>query len=113
MSEQDNDAVERLLLEHFEGPVPDDGFCDRAMRRLPSRRRLQAWPLALGMTVGGVLCWLSLLSAPLLRTGWRDWLSGNWSASAVILAATMAGVSLLALAWTAMEAEDRSRDNAA
>ena len=108
MSEQENDAVERLLLGHFEGPVPDDGFCDRTMRRLPSRRRLQAWPLALGMAVGDVLCWLSLLSAPLLRAGWRDWLTGNWSASAVILAVTMAGVSLLALAWIAVEVEGRS-----
>lgn len=108
MSEQENDdAVERLLLAHFEGPVPDDGFCDRAMQRLPVRRRLQVWPLALGMTLGGALCWLSLLSTPLLHAGWRDWLSGNWSAPAVVLTATMAGVSLLALAWTAAEIEDR------
>ena len=112
MSEQDNDIVERLLREHFEGPVPDDGFCDRTMPLLPSRRRLQAWPLALGVTIGGALCWLSLLSAPLVRTGWRDGLSGIWSAQAVILMAVMAGASLLALAWTATEAEGRSQDGA-
>jgi len=54
-----------------------------------------------------VACWLSLLSTPLLRIGWKDWLSGEPSAPALILFAAMAGVSLLAMAWTAAEADDR------
>ena len=103
MSEHD-DAVERLLLDHFEGPVPDDGFCERTMLRLPARRRLQTWPLALGSALGGVLCWLSLSSAPLLHIGWRDWLSGEVSAPALVLLATMAGASVLASIWTVAEA---------
>jgi hypothetical protein len=53
------------------------------------------------------MCWISLSSAPLLRMGWQDWVAGELSAPAVILLATMAGCSLLALVWTAAEAEDR------
>jgi len=103
MSDQDNDALDRLLLEQFEGPVPDDGFCDHVMQELPSRRRPRAWPLACGAAIGIALSWSSLLSTPLLRMGWHDLLSGQWSAPAVILVATTAGVSLLALAWTSAE----------
>lgn len=107
MSDLNDDAIDRLLLDQFEGPVPDDGFCDRAMQTLPARRRNYPWPLALGIVVGGILCWLSLQAAPLVRIGWRDWVSGELSAPAIILLATMAGVSLLAMAWTTMEADDR------
>lgn len=108
MSDREDEAVDRLLLAHFEGPVPDGGFCDSVMQHLPERRRPRAWPLALGAAIGCALCWLSLLSAPLLRVGWHDLMSGAWSAPAVILLATTACASLLALAWTSAEAEDRS-----
>lgn len=108
MSDREDEAVDRLLLEHFEGPVPDDGFCDSVMRQLPARRRHRAWPLALGAAIGCVLCWLSLLSAPLLRIGWQDLMSGEWSAPTVVLLVTTACVSLLALAWTSADTEDRS-----
>jgi hypothetical protein len=107
MSELNDDAIDKLLLDRFEGPVPDDGFCDRAMQTLPPRRRRAAWPLALGIVTGGALCWLSLLATPLLRVGWRDWASGELSAPVLILLATMASISLLAMAWTAAETDDR------
>jgi hypothetical protein len=103
----DDDAVEGFLLEHFDGPVPDGGFCDRAMQLLPARRRRHTWPSITGVVAGGVTCFLSLLSTPLLRIGWRDWQSGQLSAPTLILLATMAGISLLALAWTTAEAYDR------
>lgn len=106
MSDLNDDAIDRLLLDRFEGPVPDDGFCDRAMQTLPPRRRRTAWPLALGITLGGILCWLSLSATPLVRIGGRDWLSEQPSGPAIILLAVMAGLSLLALAWTAVEADD-------
>jgi len=106
MTEFEDDAVDKILRDRFEGPVPDDGFCDDVMQVLPARRR-NAWPLAAGIAAGGVACWLSLLSTPLLRIGWKDWLSGEPSAPALILFAAMAGVSLLAMAWTAAEADDR------
>jgi hypothetical protein len=103
---QDND-IDKVLLEQFEGPVADDGFCDHVMQSLPARRRVYRWPLALGIILGGILCWLSLQAAPLIRIGWRDWVSGQLSAPAIILLASMAGLSLLALAWTTAEADDR------
>jgi hypothetical protein len=106
MTDLHDDAIDRLLLDQFEGPVPDDGFCDCAMQSLPPRRSYP-WPLALGIIAGGILCWLSLHSAPLVRIGWRDWLSGELSAPAITLLAAMAGISVLALAWTTAEANDR------
>ena len=106
MSDLHDNAIEVLLREQFEGPVPEDGFCDRVMQALPPRRRHHAWPLAAGVLAGTVTCWLSLVSAPLLRLGWRDWLAGAVSPPAIILLSTMAGISLLALAWTAAEADD-------
>lgn len=107
MSDLHDDAIDKVLLERFEGPVPDGGFCDLVMQSLPARRRRTAWPLALGSIMGGLLCWLSLHAAPLLRVGWRDWVSGELSAPAFVLLAAMAGISLLALAWTIAEAADR------
>jgi hypothetical protein len=103
----DDDAVDALLLAQFEGPVPDEGFCDDVMQRLPARRRRHAWPLAVGLVAGAVICWLSLQSVPLVRAGWHDWLSGQHSAPALTLLLVMAGVSLLTLAWTLAEADDR------
>ena len=106
MSEPEDDAVDALLLAQFEGPVPDDGFGDAVMHRLPPRRRRHAWPLAAGLVAGAMVCWLSLLSAPLVRIGWRDWLAGELSAPAVTLLLVMASISLLTLAWTIAEADD-------
>ncbi|HEY1612432.1 MAG TPA: hypothetical protein VGF97_01910 [Rhizomicrobium sp.] len=77
------------------------------MRQIPAHRPRHTWPLAAGIAAGGLMCWISLSSAPLLRMGWQDWVAGELSAPAVILLATMAGCSLLALVWTAAEAEDR------
>ena len=111
MSEPENDAVEALLREGFEGPVPDEGFCDDVMQRLPPRRRRHVWPLAAGLAAGAVVCWLSLQSVPLVRTGWRDRLSGEISAQALTLLLVMAGISLLALAWTVAEADDRRSES--
>ncbi|HEX3808906.1 MAG TPA: hypothetical protein VHW02_04325 [Rhizomicrobium sp.] len=107
MSDLQNDAIDHLLLQQFEGPVPDGGFCDQIMQRLPARRRRYTWPLVLGIVAGATMCGLSLLSAPLVRIGWRDWLAGELSAPVIMLLVTMAGISLLAAAWTAAEADDR------
>ena len=109
MSEPQDDAVDALLRAHFEGPVPDAGFSAGVMHRLPPRRR-HVWPLAVGLVAGAAVCWLSLQSAPLVRAGWRDWLSGDLSAPALTLLLVMAGLSLLTLAWTIAEADDRGRE---
>ncbi len=105
MSDQFDDALDALLSEQFEGPIPPDDFCDRLIERLPRRRRFSAWPLAGGTAAGTAMCWLDLRSAALLIIGWRDCLSGDLSASAVTMLTTIAGISLLALVWLVMEAE--------
>jgi hypothetical protein len=110
MSEPEDDAVEALLRAHFEGPVPDEGFSAGVMHRLPPRRR-HAWPLAVGLVTGATVCWLSLQSVPLVRAGWRDWLSGQLSATALTLLLVMGGISLLTLAWTIAEADDRRSES--
>ncbi len=106
MSEPEHDAVEALLLAQFEGPVPDEGFCEDMMQHLPPRRRRHVWPLAMGLVIGAAVCWLSLQSTPLVRVGWRDFLSGEFSAPAFTLLLVMAGISLLTLAWVVAEADD-------
>lgn len=107
MDHPDDTDIDALLREHFEGPVPDDGFADRVMRQPRPRRRRVAWPVVAGMVAGIGACWLSLLPTSLLQAGWRDWIHGEPSASAVLLVAAMGGLSLLACWWAAMEPEDR------
>ncbi|HSX59975.1 MAG TPA: DUF5056 domain-containing protein [Tahibacter sp.] len=106
MNHSDDTEIETLLRAQFDGAVPDDGFSDRVMQQLPPRRRRAAWPLAGGIVAGMAACWLSLVSTPLLQAGWQNWISGELSASAVILMSVIAGMSLLACWWTTMEAED-------
>ncbi|HEX4080159.1 MAG TPA: hypothetical protein VHX61_14955 [Rhizomicrobium sp.] len=106
MSDPRDDMVDALLRETFDGPVADDGFCDRVMRRVPRRRRRVVWPLAAGLFAGTGLCWFCRLSSPLLRLGWRTWPNGEPAASAIAILLTMAAISLLALGWTSAEADD-------
>ena len=107
MKDRMEDAADALLREHFEGPVADDGFCDRVMDRLPARRRRTNAPMAVGILAGVATCGFSLWSAPITHAGWQEWLSGAPSASAIALFISMMGMAMLALAWTIAEAEDR------
>ncbi len=106
MNHSDDNEIDVLLRKQLEGPVPDNGFSDCVMQRLPQRRRRVVWPLWVGILAGTGAYWLSLLSTPLLQVGWRDWFRGELSASAISLMAVAAGMSLLACCWTMMEAED-------
>lgn len=108
MTNEIDDAPDALLREQFDGPVPDDGFCLTVMDRLPARRHHGNWPMAAGIGAGVALCWLTLWSAPIANAGWRDWLSGEASPSALALLIAMAGLAALALAWTIAEATDHS-----
>lgn len=110
MSDLQEDALDALLLEQFEGPVPADGFCDRVMRYVPARRGRRAWPFAAGLLAGIAGCWFALLSAPLPRVGWRDWLRGEPSAPAMMVLLSIMGISLLALLWIAAEEGDRTSE---
>lgn len=98
-------AVEALLRKHFDGPVPDGGFSDAVMRRLPPRRRRVAWPLWAGSATGVVACWLGLSRASLLLAGWHDWMRGDISMPAVAMLLAVAGMALLATWWALAEAE--------
>lgn len=109
MNEAMDDDLDALLREHLDGPVPDDGFCDHVMDRLPARRRSHGWPMAAGTFAGMAMCWLSLRSSPIADTGWRDWLVGQMSASAIMLLVSMTGMALLALVWAIAEADERNR----
>jgi len=107
MNHSYDDAIEALLRKQFDGPLPDDGFSEHVMQRLPPRRRRVAWPLWAGFLVGSGTCWLSLLFSPLLQDGWRDWVDGDLSVSTITLLVAMTGMSLLAGWWSMTEADDR------
>lgn len=107
MNESHDDTIEALLRKQFEGPVADDGFSERVMQHLPSRRRHASWPLWLGVLLGTAACWICLASVPLLHIGWRDWMAGELSTSAIGMWLAMAATSLLALGWGLTESRSR------
>ena len=104
-SEPSDDAIDALLRRQFEGPLPDEGFSERVMQHLPTRRRRVAWPLWAGVVAGVGACWWRLQSASLLHAGWRDWAGGELSSPAIILLLVAAGMSLLAAWWSLAEAD--------
>lgn len=106
MNRINDDDIDALLRQSFDGPTADAGFCDRVMQQLPPRRHRSAWPLVTGVLGGVVLCALSLFASPLWSTAWRGWLVGEWSSSTLIALGVMAAMALLALAWTLAEADD-------
>ena len=112
MNENMDDLIDTMLRERFEGPVRADGFCERVMDKLPTRRRRSAWPLVAGVIAGAAACGVSLWSAPITQTGWRDWFSGELSASGVALLITMTGMTMLALAWAIAEMDDGCESSA-
>jgi hypothetical protein len=103
--ENEDDAIDALLQRQFEGAVPDDGFCDRVMQRLPTRPRRRTWPLWIGIASGAAACYSSLSSTPLFYLGWRAWVGGEPSAPAIALLLVLAGMSLLAMCWSLAEAD--------
>lgn len=105
MSNIDDEAVDALLRDTFEGPVPAGDFCDRVMRRLPPRSHRRTWPLAVGIGAGIFACWSCLLASPAILVGRHDWLTHEHSWAAIILVVTAAGLSLLALGWAAFEGD--------
>jgi hypothetical protein len=107
MSHGQDDAIEALLRRQFDGPLADEGFSERVMHKLPPRRRRKAWPLWAGVAIGTGACWLSLSFSPLLHAGWRNWMHGAHSASAIAMLLAIAGMTLLATWWSVAEADDR------
>lgn len=107
MNSINDDDIDALLRRSFDGPAADDGFCDRVMQQLPPRRRHRTWPRVAGVMSGAVLGALSLYASPLWHSAWREWLVGQWSGSSLATLAMMTVMSLLALAWSLAETEDR------
>jgi len=106
MNEEMDDVIDMVLRDQFNGPVAADSFCDAVMERLPVLRPRYKWPLAAGVVAGVVLYSLSLWSAPIASTGWNDWLSGSLSMAAITLFVAIAGMAILALLWTSVEADE-------
>jgi hypothetical protein len=106
MSPIDDDDIDALLRQSFDGPTPDAGFSDRLMQQLPPRRRRFAWPLVAGVLTGTALGVLSLSNSPLWRASWQGWMVGEWSASGLVVVSMMAGLTLLAVGWSLAEADD-------
>ncbi len=107
MNDEMDEALNSLLRGQFEGPVPDDGFCDRVMELLPSKRHQKNWPLVVGILTGTATCALTLWSAPITSIGWQEWVSGVPSEFALALFISMIGLEILALAWAVAEVGDR------
>ena len=107
MNESHDDTIEALLCRQLDGPVADDGFSERVMQHLPPRRRRATWPLWIGALIGTAACWICMDSVPLFHNGWRDWLAGEPSMSAIGMWVMMAAMSLLALMWGLAESSNR------
>ena len=107
MTEAIDDAIDALLRDQFDGPVPDHGFSDRVLARLPARRRRANWPVAAGAVLGAALCWYCLSLSPLASLGSQDWVAGRLSAPAVTLLLAIVGLAILLVAWAMVEADDR------
>ena len=107
MNHANDDDLDKLLRDAFDGPVADGGFSDRVMRALPRRRRAPTWILATGMCAGVAACWLALGSASVLRAGWHDWLHRDMTPAAIVFLLVVVVASLLGLAWGLAEAGDR------
>src|SRR5687768_1480120 len=106
MNPRHDHDIDALLRQSFDGPAPDAGFSERVMRQLPPRRRRSTWPLVAGVVAGVILCSLNVSTSALWRTAWQEWLFGEWSTSTLVVLATMAVMTLLALGWSLAEADD-------
>lgn len=106
MNETSESGIDALLRARFDGEVPDAGFSARVVRHLPQRRRRSGWLPWVGLLAGAGACWLALLLSPLVDMGWRDWLRGDWSGSAVTLLAAACTLTLLLALWGATEIAD-------
>ena len=107
MNHPHNDAVDTLLRQQFDGPVPDDGFSNRMMQRLPLRRCRVEWPLWAGLAAGVAASWFGLVAVPLVHVGWRDLIGCELSSSAITLLLAIAGMSLLTCWWTIAEPDEQ------
>lgn len=105
MSDTRHDDIEALLRRDFEGPVANEGFSERVMQQLPSRRGVR-WPLWLGVALGMLAGCLALAATPLLRSGWQDWWAGSFSIAGASMWLTVLAASWLVLGWGLAESSE-------
>ena len=88
--DQDDDLLTKLLRDTAPDPIPDEGFADTIMTRLPPRRPRPHRAVWLGLASGiGLAAW-QLQGNPLLSQLSHDWAGGQFSiGSALVLAAVM------------------------
>ncbi len=102
-----NDTADRklddLLRRSFTGAVDDDGFSERVMSALPTRRRKQSWLLPAAALIGGLLVWWTLLPSELVQQVAREWLAGDQGAASAGVYALLLGFSWLGCAWALEE----------
>jgi hypothetical protein len=84
------DELLKLLQDTAPEPVPDDGFTEALMKRLPQTRSASPKAVWLGLASGVVLTVWQLQGNPLLSQLADDWLTGQFSLlSMVVLGAVM------------------------
>jgi hypothetical protein len=95
--------LDDLLRRDFPGAVADDGFSERVMRALPTRRRHQPWLLPSATLAGGLLAWWTLLPSGLLQQVALEWLAGDYGAASAGVCVLLLGFSWLGCAWALEE----------
>jgi hypothetical protein len=95
--------LDDLLRRNLAGAVEDNGFTERVMHALPSRRRQQRWLLPGAAMAGGVLGWSALAPSPLLEQLTREFLAGAFGTTSALFCLVLFGVSLLGVGWALEE----------
>lgn len=106
MTDYDEEYLDILLRKQFDGPVADDGFSARVMARLPGRQQRIKWPMFAGTFAGLLAYWLSLWFAPISHSGWKDWISGGPTDSAISLFIAAMGIAVSTLVWALSEMDE-------
>lgn len=105
MNHEIDPNLDELLRDYYETGVADDGFCDRLLQTIPSKRprytRLFLISLVLGLAA---LIWQTSSSLP-FDNAWHDLAKGHLSASVWLLCGVFASVSLFVSCWLLTESE--------
>jgi hypothetical protein len=92
--EAPNDPIEKLLRER-DDYVPDEGFTQGVIARLPRRRSLFPKLLLLAVAIGGgiaAICWLPWGSLPTLEFSLDLKVFSAWLPFGVVIAAVVSAV---------------------
>ncbi len=101
-TDQDDALLDTLLRDSAPDPVPDAGFVDALMMRLPPPRTRSPRAVWLGLVAGTGLAAWQLQDNPVLDQIVRDWSSGHFSlmSAAVLVAALITALCASAAVLT-------------